>query len=231
MTTLCLAILGASLVLLILTPCYSYLSRHSNHKVLTLTVKGLTTGVSLIFAINGYIRLINHTNVTPVPSQLIHNIWILIALGICFAADVMLEIYFITGGTLFFLGHGAYIVFFLSLAKFQPISILIFTVLCVAGLCYFYKYTPSLENLVIPFALYGMMISASLSIGILLPFSLGLYGYLPAVAILLLFCSDIMLARNKLVGETAVTRTLALLYYFAGQYLMAMTLYLPTIYI
>ncbi len=223
------AILGASIVLLVLTPLYSYLSKRPSHKILTLTIKGLNTGTSLLFAIIGYIRLVNQ-EITSVPKNLIHNNWILIGLSIFFVADIVLRIHIATGGILFFFGHVAYMIFFLSLSSFNAISILIFTIACVVVLCYFYRYSPILDGLKVPVALYGMTICGSLSIGILLPFTFGIYGYLPAIAIILLVCSDIMLARNKMVEETALTRTLVLLYYFTGQFLMAMTLYLPSIY-
>lgn len=229
MLSIYLAILGASIVLLVLTPWYSYLSKRPNHKILTLTIKGLNTGASLLFAIIGYIRLVN-LEMTSVPKNLIQNYWILVGLSICLVADLVLRIHILAGGVLFFFGHVAYIIFFLSLTPLNAVSILIFTILCVVVLCYFYRYSPMLDGLKVPVTLYGIIICASLSLGIVLPFTFGVYGCLPAIAILLLVCSDFMLARNKMVIETPLTRTLALLFYFAGQFVMAMTLYLPSIF-
>jgi hypothetical protein len=74
-----------------------------------------------------------------------------------------------------------------------------------------------------------MSILATLALGLLLPYTFGLYGILPAIASLLLVVSDFCLARNKLFEETKFTRLLALSLYFGGQYMMAMTLYLANI--
>ena len=188
----------------------------------------MNTGISLLFAIIGYVRLIN-LEVTSVPKNLIHNSWILVGLSICIAANIVFRIHIPAGSVLFFFGHVVYIIFFLSLSSLNAISIVIFTILWVIVLCYFYQYSPILEGLKVPITLYGMLICASLSIGIVLPFTFGIYGCLPAVGILLLVCSDLMLARNKMVAQTNFSRTLVLLCYFAGQYIMAMTLYLPSV--
>ncbi len=224
-----LAIIGVAMILLLLTPWYIYLSNRPNHKLFTILVKGITTSIALFFAIFGYLRLEHMESNTPQISTFVHNHWLLIAIGICLLGDIVLKIHQVIGGVIFFLGHVAYIIFFLSLAEFHPASILLFTILCISGLCYFYRYLPRMEGLEIPLALYGCTISASVSLGIILPFSIGIYGILPAIAITMLLISDILLARNKIIEESILTSTFALLYYFGGQFLMAMTYYLPSI--
>lgn len=229
MLYLCLPIIGACLVLFILTPLYEYRSRTKRKHPATILIKGLTSGVSFAFALIGYLRLRGQESLTDIPNAIIDNYWIVVGLGLCVLADMVLCIHVVTGGVLFFFGHVAYVIFFFTLATPHPVSIFIFTILCVASLCYFYKYSPQLDGLIVPVTLYGILIFASLSIGITLPFLIGRFGILPALSILLLVISDLLLARNRMVTETPVSRSLALLYYFGGQFLMAMTLYLPSV--
>lgn len=229
MVLLLISLIGVGIVLLVLTPCYIHLSSRPNHKLLTIIVKGLTTGVAFFFALYGYWQLEQIEPTTQILATFRHNYWLLIAIGLCLLADIALRIHMVFGGVLFFFGHVAFIVFFLTLAKFHPASILLFTVLCISGLCYFYRYLPRMEGLEILLALYGCVISASTSLGILLPLSIGIYGIIPAISISLIFISDILWARNKMIEENILTRTFALLYYFGGQFFMAMTYYLPSI--
>ena len=222
------SIVGVGIILLLLTPCYIYLSSRPKYKILTLLVKGLTTSIAFFFALYGYLKL-NSIKSTSVPDTFFQNYWLLIAIGVCLIGDIVLRIHRVIGGIIFFVGHVAYIIFFLKLGEFHSISILIFTILCISGLCYFYRYLPRMEGLEIPLALYGCVISASVSLGVLLPLSVGIYGFIPAIAISLLFISDILLAHNKVIEESVLTRSFALLYYFGGQFLMAMTFYLPAV--
>lgn len=225
MLTLVLAILGAILVLFLLTPAYAYLSSEKKYKKTAILVKGLNSGVSFGFALAGFIMWKNQTTIANPDSYMVAPQWVLIAIGLCVLGDVCLNVNFIAGGILFFLGHIAYIIFFLTLAAFNNIAFLLYTLLCAACLCYFYQYSTIVKRFHLLFVLYAMTILATLTFGLLLPYTYGWYGFLPAAASFFLVSSDFILARNKLTDNSKVLRLLSLTCYFGGQYLMAMTIY------
>lgn len=229
MSYLYYAILGLFIILLVLTPLYYYLSHHKKNIFLRVGVKGLATGISLFFALAGYIRISHLGNTADVPFTMTSKIFLLAGLSICLLADISICFNLLIGGFLFLTGHVAYLIFFLLLTHFNPLSILIFTILIVAFLCYFYRYLVTLKKLAIPIFIYGTLLFASLSIGVMLPLSIGSCGFPCAIAIALLVIGDLIYFYDHIVKETPASKTLELLYYFSGQFLMAMTLYLPTI--
>jgi uncharacterized membrane protein YhhN len=226
MLPIILAIIGAFLILFVLVPVYVTFSKQPKYKISCIAIKALTTGISFVFALIGFLTLNKLPNINGNEYQIPSPYWALIGLGLCLIADVFLCINLVAGGVFFFLGHLAYIAFFLSLGGFHTVSIIIYTLLCVATLCYFYRYTAILKRYHLLFVLYAMTILATVTLGLLLPYTYDLYGFLPACASLLLVASDFLLARNKLLEETPLSRIVALNCYFMGQYLMAMTLYI-----
>ncbi len=226
MLSIILASLGFIIVLLVLTPIYAYFSTSRCNQKAIIT-KGATTTICFAYALAGYLKSNDISTFTAPPIH--HAYWLLIGLGICTLADVILCLRFVIGGILFFLGHISYIIFFLTLGGFHTVTIVVFTLLCVAALCYFYRYSAVLLKYHLLFVLYGMITLANLALGLLLPYTYGFYGIIPAIASILLVVSDFFLARNKLFEETKFTKRIALSFYFGGQYLMAMTLYLANI--
>lgn len=226
MLTIILAIIGAILILFVLTPAYLFSSTQAKYKSIGVILKGITTGISFLYALFGFLTLSQQSNNLSMKYPILYPYWLLIGLGLCVLADIMLCFRIIAGGALFFLGHLAYIIFFITLGGFHTIAIIIYTLLCVATLCYFYRYTSIVKRFRLFFVLYAMMILITLTLGILLPYTYGIFGIIPAIASVLLVSSDFMLARNKLLLETKTTRFVALSLYFGGQYVMAMTLYI-----
>lgn len=226
MLSIILAILGFIIVLLVLTPLYAYYTT-SRYKRIAIVIKAITSSICFAYALLGYLNLNSDSlNLSP-PHR--NQLWLLIGLGISILAEVILSISFIIGGGLFFLGYVSYIIFFLTLGGFHTATIVVYTLLCVAALCYFYRYSAVLKRFHLLFVLYGMVILATLALGLLLPYSFGLYGILPALASIFLIFSNFCSARNKLFNQTKFTKLLALSLYYAGQYMMAMTLYLASI--
>jgi uncharacterized membrane protein YhhN len=74
---------------------------------------------------------------------------------------------------------------------------------------------------------YAITIDCTLSLGIVLPFSIGPYGVLPALAAILLVISDYMLAANRLSGRKAWSDLMYLSYYFTGQFFLSLSVYIP----
>lgn len=217
------------IILLVLMPLYLYLKNINYAKSLTLLVKGSTTGLILITAIFGMLLLSNSHPPNFAPKELIDNWWIVLGLFLCMLADIILEINFLIGGVFFFLGHFSYILFFLKLAQAEIISIPIFVVLIALALCYFYCYFVISDIKKCLYALYVILLSASFSLGIVLPFTFGMYGLFPALAITLLIISDFLLARNRLNTSSMLSETVALSFYFMGQFFMAMSIYMPAV--
>lgn len=219
------AILGIGTILFMLTPYYYLLSQLKLNQKKATFIKGLNTLISFLFCIVGLLRLQNcsHTMFSS------FFCWFLVSgMLLCVFADITLEYNVLIGGILFFLGHLCYLLFFITIAPFHNVSMLIATLLAVLLLCLFYPFTPRMEPLTYPIMAYGLLLCISLSIGILLPFSLKQFGILPAIAILLLVISDILLAIYHFVIDRAIVRKWALYTYFVGQYLMAMTFFLPS---
>lgn len=217
------------IVLLIFTPLYLYLKDNKYPNYLTLFVKGSTTCVAVLICSIGMIILSASKSSTEIPSEIKNNWWIFIGLSICVIADIALEIHFPVGGVLFFFGHIGYLIFSLSLASFTPSSIPIYVVLLVLGLCYFYRYFSFLGRKKYAICIYASTIAASFSIGIVLPFTFGIYGLFPALGSCLLLISDVLLARNLLNKSTILSRIVALNFYYCGQLSMAMSIYIPAI--
>lgn len=220
-----LAIIGFIIILCILTPNYYLLSQLKINPKKSTIFKGLNTTISLLFCVAGLIRLLNDSH--TVFSSIF--CWILaVGMLLCVFADIFLEYYVMAGGILFFLGHLCYLLFFIIIGRFYNVSMFIATLSAVLLLNIFYPFTPRMKPLTYPIMVYGLLLCISFSIGILLPFSLGTLGILPALAIFLLVVSDILLAVYHFVIDRAIIRKWALYTYFIGQYLMAMAVYLPS---
>lgn len=221
-----IAMFGIFLMILILMPCYISLKRRGRNKKLSLFVKGATTFIAVILSYLGYWKSMT----SQVPNQLPASFFsrsILIGLTLCLFADVLLGIQVYIGGFLFFLGQVAYIVYFISLGGFPIICIPMISIFTGIALCYFYRYSARLRKEKYLYFFYGLTIFTTLSLGLTLPVTIGIWGYPLALASILLVVSDILLARNTLYKETSLSDTVALLYYFSGQMLLALTIYLP----
>lgn len=226
MLPILLAIIGSVVILFVLTPTYLCLSSHYKHKRKAFILKIFTTLISFSYALFGYLELSRKNHIQNLAAMIHSPYWVMLGLGLFVLANILLYLHMIAGGLLLLLGHLAYIIFFITLGGFHAVAIVVYTMLCVATLCYFYRYTPAVKRFLHIFAIYAMCTLVTLALGLLLPFTYGLYGIVPALASLLLISSDFMFARNKLLQETRFTRRIGLSCYFFSQFLMAMTLYI-----
>jgi len=120
MQAIIISMIGIFLMIFILMPCYLSLKRSGRNKNLKLTVKGATTLIAVILSYIGYWNAMT-TDVTNHLPESFFSRSVLIGLTICLFADVLLEIQVYIGGILFFLGHVAYIVYFIMLGGFPII--------------------------------------------------------------------------------------------------------------
>jgi uncharacterized membrane protein YhhN len=83
----------------------------------------------------------------------------------------------------------------------------------------------------LPYMIYGTVILAMVSIALLLPFSIGQPGVLPAIGASLFVFSDLLLARNMFLKVTPLSDAISLYSYYAGQFVLAMSVYLFQLFI
>lgn len=210
---------------LFLIPLYLYLKSHDFIPWVTLTVKGLATLIPVSIVLFSCISINKNPAFEAVPATFYNNWWILYGMVICLAADVILELQFLSGSILFFFGHLCYITFLLQLAPFSPISIPVFAVFIVFGLCYFYPALQEANKKKIPCCIYGTTLALSASLGVVLPLQLGLYGIFPALATFTLMVSDILLVRNLRTTASQYAKSFALNCYYWGQMFMSFSVY------
>lgn len=223
---------GMLLMLFILMPMYIWCKRkqlrdkHHNNAV-TLTIKGAATAVAVVYCATAMYTYYNNAD-KIYPEWFTTNPLILIGLIICMAADVVLGIKFIIGMGLFFLGHICYITYFIVIGGFNPVSFLIFIPLGALLFLYFRKRRDKVDkNQVWAYYGYGLTILATFSIGIMLPFSIGEAGMFPAIGAAMLVVSDYMLAYLLLVKMTPLADAISLGFYYGGQFMMAMSVFIP----
>ena len=226
MQALIIAMFGIFLMLFILMPCYLSLKRRGRKKALGLIIKGATTLVAVVFCYLGYWKGLDSPATKHLPTSY-YNVFVVVGITICLFADVLLGIQVYIGGFLFFLGHVAYIIYFIKLGGFPTVCIPMITIFAGTALCYFYRFSARLGKEKYLYFCYSLTIFTTLALGLTLPFTIGIFGYPLALAATLLVLSDLMLARNVLYKETSLSNTVALLYYFSGQMLLALSLYLP----
>lgn len=216
MQAIIISMFGIFLMIFILMPCYLSLKRSGRNKKLRLAVKGATTLIAVVLSYIGYWKAMSTDVMDNLPA-LFFSRSVLVGLTICLFADVLLGIQAYIGGVLFFLGHIAYIVYFIELGGFPIICIPMISIFAGIALCYFYRFSARLGKEKYLYCIYGLTIFTSLSLGLTLPFTFGILGYPLALASVLLVVSDILLARNTLYKETSLSDTVAILYYFSGQ--------------
>lgn len=225
----CIAV-GAALVQFLLLPIYIRLKHIRRFAPLKIAIKGSMTLIAVLFCGFAIFTLYSRTGdihnlVTPKGYET--NLLVLIGLTICMIADVMLVIKFVVGMMLFLVGHLCYIAYFLSIAPFNPISIIIFVISATITFIYFNRYKENMGKLKTAYFIYGLVILGTFSIGIMLPFSIGPYGVVAAISAVLLVISDFMLAINNVHKQKVLSDLMYLGYYFMGQYFMALSVFVP----
>lgn len=226
MLPLCIAFSGGMLIFLVLIPLYIASKLNSLISAVSASIKGFASLIAVSFAVAGFIKMVYYSNNAFSSSDLIDDIWFLACLVLCMAGDVVLIFSVTAGGSLFFLAHACCIVFFVRVGGFSPVSIPIFALSVVAVICSIYQYMGGVGKNKLRLTLYGAIVLANCSLGIVLPFQLGISAFLPAIGSVLLAVSDYILFRNTFAKRTVLSDCISLNTYYAGIFLMSLSLYL-----
>lgn len=211
---LIIAVVSAIGMFGVFMPAY-LLSKRNKESAISLTFKGACTLIAVLLSFAGAVR-------SGSPAA-----WCMtVGLFVCMIGDVAIGIQFVCGVFSFLLGHLCYITAFGIIAPFSPWSAVTFLFIAAAFVILFYKRLDKMGSAKVPLCVYVAVISAMLSIALLLPASLGIAGLLPASGAVLFVLSDALLARNLMIRSTRFSDTLSLVCYFAGQYLLALNAFL-----
>ena len=222
--------IGAVLMEFLLLPIYIRLKNREKYKPLKITLKGCMTLIPVVFCTTAILALHKRTgdwSSLVTDSGYETSLLILAGLIICLVADVVLVINFPVGMFLFLFGHICYILYFLTIGSFHIISIAILAVGFTFTYRYFNRFREAMGKLLPAYFLYALTIDITFSLGILLPFTIGPYGVLPALAASLLVISDYMLAVNRISGRKPWSDLMYLSYYFTGQFFMSLSVFIP----
>lgn len=148
--------------------------------------------------------------------------WACGALLACALADVLLEVKFLWGVGCFALGHGLYILHFLSLAPFTFFHLLPISALMVIAACLLWAWREHLGSNAVPFALYGVILCAMGGAGVATGIALGgIRGMLAAFGGLIFILSDIFVLRQVLFPVTKTFTVVGFYLYEIAQLLIA----------
>ena len=151
--------------------------------------------------------------------------WLLFAgVFLCMVADVVIGIHFVGGMLTFLVAHLFFIAYYLTLAPFNGISLVIFIVLCAGVVKLFWRYIPSFGSRLVPFAVYSAVLALMFSIAFMLPWSLKNTGAVCiAVGAGLFVLSDSLLAGNTFGAVTVMKDHLVMYLYYPAVYLLAIS--------
>lgn len=223
-------VICAAVMQFLLLPLYVRMKRRQYNQKIRLFIKGSMTFVAVIVCAAGILRIYSLSGSfasLTLESGYQTNLWVLAAIFICMIADVVLGINFALGMGVFLLGHICYIMYFITIAPFNPASIIIFIVPAGIAFRFFSRYKKEMGGLWPAYYTYGTVILITLSLGLTLPFSIGSYGILPALASAMLVISDYMLALNTILKKKLLHDLIYLGYYFTGQFIMAISVFIP----
>lgn len=195
-------------------PKYTYSKYDHSSKRRKLIWKGVCIGIPLITLLYGTVKQIDAGTVTK-------SMYLaLLAMALCAFGDIILEIRFIRGGALFFIGHIVYMGSVGSLYSEIPlITYITFLVLFTTGTVLTCTHLGKKYRLLL--IAYNTIISLSFSMALPLVLSgektMAIYG----MGICWLVISDWLLARNKVMKTNFGWSLIALVFYFGGQLMVA----------
>ena len=148
---------------------------------------------------------------------------------LCMIADALLELSFVPGMLLFGTAHVCLILWLLGLGQVTMLSGVIWVLAYALTAWLFRKELRTLGKLTVPFCLYAALLTASLALGLALPFTTS-WDYWPlALGVLCFFVSDMMVAKGELSGLPATPddrwEKLAMLLYWGALYLISVPLW------
>lgn len=214
MQTVLAAAGAAAGMFVILMPAY-LIFKEKKKKAVSVTAKGLCTLLAVLLCFSGALRIGTAA-----------AWWMTAGLFVCMIADIAIELQFISGVAAFLLGHLCYITAFSHMAPFAYGSLLVFLVTYGLFFLFFTKSFDKMGSAKIPLIIYAAVISAMLSIAVMLPLTLGTRGWITAAGAVLFVISDMTLARNMYIRCTRLSDAFSLTCYYAGQYLLALSVFL-----
>ena len=227
-----LIVVAAAIMQFLLLPIYIRLKNNKKYLPAKMAVKGSMTLLAFLFALSAVITLYVRTgdihNLTTA-SGMKTSFLLPAGLFVCLVADVVLCVSFKVGMMLFLLGHLCYTAYFIVIGGFSWFSLIIFVPGVIAMSMYFGQYTKNEGRMYFLYTIYGIMITITLSTGLVLPLTLHEYGVLPALAAVMLVVSDVMLGMNKLRTKKKIADLLYLGYYFTGQFFLALSVFIPVV--
>jgi len=212
------AVLGIALFF-VFEPIYLKMSFSVPKKKLSLLFKALATTMTLTLTVLGYLR-----------SPDTFGLLMMIAMGICLVADILIGVNFIVGVFAFLLGHLFFIPAFLQTYNprwFFSVSVFVFGLLLVWFL--FHNYFKTAGDKCVPCLVYSVILSAMLALGVPAFLTFDTRGTLLAAGAVLFVTSDLTLARSKFIKRTQLNDTISLTLYYMAQFLFGLSVFVPTI--
>lgn len=195
-------------------PLYLHLKQKYN-PVMAAAAKGLASVVPVVLCLLGCLRGV-------LPSAW----WMFAGICFCLVADVVICANFFAGMGVFLGAHICFIVSLLHIASFSPWSIPVFLLAGLLVMAIFFKMLRKMGMKSIPYIVYGLIILFMLSQALILPFTLGGKSWYIGFGALLFFISDMLLAYGKEKPFTRLGDGASLYVYYAGTYLLAMSIFM-----
>jgi uncharacterized membrane protein YhhN len=155
---------------------------------------------------------------------------IVAGLVLCMVGDIMLMFpdnkrAFLIGLIFFLLGHVAYTITFIAYTSFGSTDYISAGIILVIGLAFFIYLLPNLGSMKVPIIFYILVISVMVNRAIA-AFDAEAFNETQATIIaagaILFYISDVVLAANRY-GKPMKYNRISLAFYFAGQYLIAIS--------
>lgn len=192
-------------------------TRHNGMKVLPVVLKALCTATILL---TGLIWTFG-----PPENANIYGVLISAGLFLGLMADVAICINFLSGMLFFALGHLCYIAAILRVSSHAQLAVPIFAVIYLAVIVLFRGSGLSPGKLLIPVAVYSVIITVMLSLAATVPFSAPVSGSVLLSGASLFTVSDAMLACITFGRPDKKLDTICLYCYFIGQSLFAVSIF------
>lgn len=201
--------------LLLLVPKYTRCKYDHTPRTRKLIWKGTCIGCPLLIIICGAVAFKIIKGVTGI------TMWFLVlGMTLCAVGDIILEIKFIKGGLLFFIGHLTYVTALLTIKNsISFVSLGVYVVLVTVGTILTVKKLGKKYRTAL--IAYNMVISGSFSLSVPLILSGSPALVLTGTGLCFLAISDWLLARNKAFGSNYSWSLVSLLFYFGGQILIS----------
>ena len=193
-------------------------AKHAGKKLLGMIFKVLSTGIILITALYGMV-------ISP-EELLLYSLFICIGIAFGLIGDVVIRYNLAWAMVLFGFGHFSYMAAALNVSKHVIFSILFFILFYLAFFVFFRKSYLSLERrLFIQAGIYAAVILAMLSLTATVPFILPVKGLILFMGAVFFVISDAKIILN-IIKKRSNPDIFGLIYYFFGQSLFALSIYM-----